>query len=56
MGIRVVERLRGAFRLGIQKTLGLTSMHCIIDFNTLRENYILPEGLDDDDAELEVIR
>jgi len=48
LGGRVVERLRGALRLGVQKTLGLASTHYLLDFNALTSGYIVAKGLDED--------
>jgi hypothetical protein len=56
LGGQVVERLQGTLHLGVQKTLGLTSTYYLVDFNKLRQGYLLPEGFQDDDAELEAIR
>ena len=48
LGGRVVERLKGALRLGVQKTLGVVSTHYLVDFEVLTAGYIVAEGLDDD--------
>ena len=53
LGDRVAERLKGALCLGVQKTLGVVSMHYIIDFNQLATGYIVPDG--DDDAKVDAI-
>jgi hypothetical protein len=39
----------------VQKTLGLTSAHYQVNFNALHDGYILPEGIEGDDAEVEAI-
>jgi hypothetical protein len=54
LGGRVVERLRGALRLGVQKTLGLVSAHYLIDFDVLQTCYVLTDGLDNH-AEIDAI-
>ena len=54
LGDRVAERLKGALCLGVQKTLGVVSMHYIIDFNQLATGYIVPDG--DDDAKVDAIK
>jgi hypothetical protein len=54
LGGRVVERLRGALRLGVQKTLGLVSTHYLIDFDVLPTCYVLTDGLDNH-AEIDAI-
>jgi hypothetical protein len=36
LGGRVIECLRGALRLGVQKILGLNSTHYLLDFGPLR--------------------
>jgi hypothetical protein len=46
LGGWVVERLQGALHLGVQKTLGLTSTHYILDLGLLRDGYVLPEGVE----------
>jgi hypothetical protein len=40
----------------VQKTLGLTSTHYLVNFNALRDGYILPKGIEGDDAEAEAIK
>jgi hypothetical protein len=48
--------LRGALRLGIQKTLGLTSTHYRLDFSLLQDGSIVPKDVDGEEAELEAAR
>ena len=48
LGSRVAERLKGALRLGVQKALGVVSMHYIVDLEQLATGYVVPDG--DDDA------
>jgi hypothetical protein len=56
LGGLVTECPRGALRLGIQKTLGLTSNHFILDFGLLWDGYVFNEGVMGEDAELEAVR
>jgi hypothetical protein len=56
LGRRVTERLRGALRVGIQKTLGLTSTHYKLDFSLLQDGSIVPKDVDGEEAELEAAR
>jgi hypothetical protein len=56
LGGRVIERLQGALRLGVQKALGLTSTHCRVNFNALCDGYIFPEGIEGHDAMAEAIK
>ena len=53
MGDRVSERLKGALRHGVQKALGVVSMHYVVDFEHLATGYIVPDG--DDDAKVEAM-
>jgi hypothetical protein len=56
LGGRVFERLRGALHVGVQKTLGLTSTYYKFEFDKLRQGYLIPEGVQGDDAEIDAIR
>ena len=49
----MVERLKGALRLGVQKALGIVLTHYVIDFEHLSMGYIVPDG--DDDAKVEAM-
>ena len=53
LGGRVTEQVKGALRLGVQKALGVVSMHYIINFEHLATGYIIPD--DDDDAKIEAM-
>src|SRR6185436_2359458 len=53
LGDRVVERLKGALRLGVQKALGVLLTHYIVDFEHLAIGYIIPDG--DDDAKVDAM-
>jgi hypothetical protein len=48
---RVVERMKGTFRLGIQKTLGMVSTHYIVVFAALAMGYVVADDFDDDEAQ-----
>jgi hypothetical protein len=56
VGGRVTERLNGALRLGVQKTLVLTSTHYVLDFGLMQDGYILLEDIVGEDVELEAVR
>jgi hypothetical protein len=56
LGSLVTERLRGALRLGVQKTLGLTSSHYKLNFTLLLDGYVVPEDVVGEEAELETVR
>jgi hypothetical protein len=45
LGSLVTERMRGALRLGVQKTLGLTSSHYKLNFTELVDGYVVPEDV-----------
>jgi hypothetical protein len=45
--------MRGALRLGIQKTLSVLQSHYRVNFPVLATGYIVADDLDDDDAESE---
>jgi hypothetical protein len=48
--------MRGALRLGIQKTLGVVQSHYRVNLAALAMGYIIADGLDDDAAEAEANR
>ena len=48
LGGRIVERVKGALRLGVWKTLGVVSTYYLIDLEALTAGYNVTEGLDDD--------
>ena len=50
LGDQVAKRLKGALHLGVQKALGVVSMHYIVNFELLATGYIIPNG--DDDAKV----
>jgi hypothetical protein len=56
LGGHVARRMRGALRLGIQKTLGLVQSHYRVDVAALATGYIVADELDEDGAEAEVNR
>ncbi|CAO2148208.1 unnamed protein product [Urochloa humidicola] len=45
LGGCVAERLKGAFRFGIQKTLGVISTHFIVQLDALTSGYVVAEDL-----------
>jgi hypothetical protein len=48
--------MQRALRLGVQKTLGVVVLHYRVNLGALSTSYIIPEGLDDDGAEVEMNR
>ena len=48
LGGRVTERLKGALRLGVQKALGMVSMHYIVNLEQVATGYVVPD--DDEDT------
>ncbi|XP_039841233.1 uncharacterized protein LOC120701156 [Panicum virgatum] len=53
LGGRVVERLKGALRLGVQKALGVVSTHYLVDLEQLAMGYVVRDG--DDDAKIDAM-
>ena len=47
---RVTERLKDAFRLGVQKTLGVASTHYVMDLERVATGYVVAPGVEGDDA------
>jgi hypothetical protein len=43
--------MRGALRLGIQKTLGVVQSHYLFNLSALSTAYIIADDLDDDGAQ-----
>jgi hypothetical protein len=56
LGGHVARSMRGAFRLGIQKTLGVVQWHYRVNLVVLATGYIIADGLDDNAAEAEANR
>jgi hypothetical protein len=56
LGGHVTQRMRGALRLGIQKTLGMARSHYRVNLSALAMGYIITNDLDDDGAEAEAKR
>jgi hypothetical protein len=50
LGSHVVARMRGALRLGIQKTLGMVQSHYLVNLASLAMGYIVVDDFDDDKA------
>jgi hypothetical protein len=48
--------MRGALRLGIQKTVGVVQSHYRVNLKALATGYIVYDSLDDDGAEAEANR
>jgi hypothetical protein len=46
LGGHVAEHMKGALRLGIQKTLGVVTSHYVVDLATLAMGYIVANDLD----------
>jgi hypothetical protein len=42
--------MRRALQLGVQKALGVVRSHYEVNFETLAEGYIVPEGVEDEVA------
>jgi hypothetical protein len=56
LGGHVAARLRGALRLGIQKTLGMVQSHYVVNLASLATGYIVADDLDEDEAQVVVDR
>jgi hypothetical protein len=56
LGSLVTERLRGALRLGVQKTLGLTSSHYKLNVKLQLDGYVVPEDVMGEEAEREAVK
>jgi hypothetical protein len=50
LGGHVVERMRRALHLGVQKALGVVRSHYEVNFEALAEGYIVPDGVEDEVA------
>jgi hypothetical protein len=50
LGGHVMERMRRALHLGVQKALGVVRSHYEVNFEALAEGYIVPEGVEDEVA------
>ena len=50
LGGRVAERLRSTFRLGIQRTLAVASMHYDMNLEQVVTGYVVVPGVEGDDA------
>ena len=47
---RVAERLKDAFRLGVQRALGVVSTHYVVDLEWVVTGYVVPPSVEGDDA------
>ena len=50
LGSQVAEHLKSAFRLGIQKTLGVVSRHYVMDLERVATGYVVAPGIEGDAA------
>ncbi|XP_039806935.1 uncharacterized protein LOC120670831 [Panicum virgatum] len=48
LGGQVIERLKGALRLGVQKALGMVSTHYVLDLEQVATGYVVAPGVDGD--------
>jgi hypothetical protein len=48
--------MRHALHLGVQKALGVVVSHYRVNLGAISTGYIIPEGLDDEGAEIEMNR
>jgi hypothetical protein len=46
----VAEHLRSAFRLGVQRTLGVVSTHDVMDLERVATGYVVAPSVEGDDA------
>ena len=50
LGSQVAEHLKSAFRLGVQRTLGVVSTHYVMDLERVVTGYVVTPGVEGDDA------
>ena len=50
LGGQVAERLKSAFRLGIQRALGVVSTNYVVDLERVVTGYVVVPGVEGDDA------
>ena len=50
LGGQVAKRLKSAFRLGVQRTLGVVSTHYVMDLERVATGYVVAPGAEGDDA------
>ena len=50
LGGQVAERLKSAFRLGVQRALGVVSMHYVMDLEQVATGYVVAPGIEGDAA------
>jgi hypothetical protein len=48
--------MRNTLRLGVHKALGVVASHYWVNLGAISKGYVIPEGLDDDGAEVEMNR
>jgi hypothetical protein len=56
LGGHVIRRVRRALHLGVQKVLGVVASHYRVNLGAISTGYVIPEGLDDEGAEVEMNR
>ena len=50
LGSQVAEHLKSAFRLGVQRTLGVVSTHYVMDLERVATGYVVAPGVEGDDV------
>ena len=50
LGGQVAKRLKCAFRIGVQRTLGVVSTHYVMDLERVVTGYVITPGIEGDDA------
>jgi hypothetical protein len=56
LGRHVTRRVRRALHLGVQKAFGVVASHYRVNLGVISTSYVIPEGLDDEGAEVEMNR
>jgi hypothetical protein len=56
LGGHVTRCVQNALRLGVQKTLSMVLSHYLVNLGALSMGYVIPEGLNNDDAKAEMNR
>jgi hypothetical protein len=56
LGGLVTRRVHLALHLGVQKALGVVALHYRVNLRAISTGYIIPEGFDDEGAEVEMNR
>ena len=50
LGSQVAEHLKSAFRLGVQRALGVVSTHYVMDLERVATGYVVAPGVEGDDV------